>query len=526
MRLKFKDILKAAEEDYERAWRETAKLLRIKGGAFKLRGTGKPNTIYELIERARYVLIDMGFEEMHLPTIVDEGEVRRQYGPEANVILDRCFYLAKLPRPEIGLDSRRVEEIRRIAPGFERVEELKGLLRRYKEGRIEADNLIESMVTELALGEEEASAILDRAFAEFRALRPIPSTLTLRSHTTSLWFPVLSTLQNRRRTPLQLFHIGPKFRREERLDESHLYTSYTASLVVMDEEITLQDGLEISREFLRRLGFQEVMGEGKKATSKYYAPGTEYELFVKHPRTGLRVEVGNAGLYSPVSLARYDIEYPVFNVGFGVERMAMIETGEEDIRALAYPYFYKVFTMSDGEIAEGVHIDLKPRTTLGREIMEAAIRVCEENRDALSPVVKTAWQREIDDRTVRVEVWEEDPGVNLLGPAAFNEVWVLEGNIIGALPDEELRKSGVYTGIRYVDAIAARAGSILEETLQKGVAETEKGVLESIDVRVAKLPSDVNLRIDRHVRYFMSSRRKKIDVRGPVFMRIRLVLAP
>lgn len=526
VRLRVREILKAAEEDYERAWRETAKLLRIEKGIFKLRKMGRSNPIFEIIERARHILLDMGFEETQLPIIVGEAEVRRQYGPEANVILDRCFYLAKLPRPEIGLDSRRIEEIKRIAPGFDEVEELKGLLRRYKEGHIEADNLIETMVTDLGLRGEEASAILDKAFPEFKALKPIPSTLTLRSHTTSLWFPVLSALQNRRRTPLQLFHIGPKFRREERLDASHLYTSYTISIVIMDEELALEDGLEVSGIILKRLGFPEVRREKKKATSKYYAPGTEYELFVKHPKTGLWIEVGNAGLYSPVSLAQYEIEYPVFNVGFGVERMAMIETGEEDIRALAYPYFYKEFTMSDEEIAEGIHIDLEPRTVVGKEIMRTVIRVCEEYRDEPSPVVKKAWEGDVDNRMVNVEVWEEDPRVKFLGPAAFNEVWVLDRNIIGVLPDEELRKKGVHTGIRYVDAIAARAGRVFEEKLQEDLTEKEPGVLESIDVRVAKLPSDVNLRIDRPVRYFVNSKQKRIDTRGPVFMRVRLVLSP
>ncbi|MCD6264299.1 O-phosphoserine--tRNA ligase [Candidatus Bathyarchaeota archaeon] len=525
MRFRVREILKAAEEDYERAWRETAKLLQIKGGRFKLRRMGRPNPIFEIIERGRHVLLEMGFEEMQLPIIVDEAEVRRQYGPEANVILDRCFYLAKLPRPEIGLDARRIEEIRRIVPDFERVEELKGVLRRYKEGKIEADDLIEVMVTELGLREEEASAILDRAFPEFKALKPIPSTLTLRSHTTSLWFPVLSALQDRRTTPLQLFHIGPKFRREERLDASHLYTSYTISVVIMDEELALEDGLEISREILRGLGFPEVREERKRATSKYYAPGTEYELFVKHSKTGLWVEVGNAGLYSPVSLAQYGIEYPVFNVGFGVERMAMIETGEEDIRALAYPYFYREFTLTDEEIAKGVRVDLQPETPLGREIMESIIRVCEEHRDDPSPVVRTAWEGRVDNRRIRVEVWEEDPGVRLLGPAAFNEVWVLDGSIVGTPPDEELRRKGVSTGIRYVDAIAARAARLFEEVLNRDISGEEPDTLESVEVRVAKLPSDVNLRIERPVRRFVSSKQKRIDVRGPVFMRVRLVLS-
>jgi len=524
VRLKVREILKAAEEDYEKAWKETAKILPLKKRGFKLQKREKPNPIFELVERARHLLLKMGFEETELPLIAEEADVKRQYGPEANIILDRCFYLAKLPRPEIGLDNKRIIEIRRIAPTFDKIETLRVLLRRYKEGHVEADNLIEAMVTELNIKEEEASAILDKVFPELKALKPIPSTLTLRSHTTSLWFPVLSALQNRKATPLQLFHIGPKFRREEQLDASHLYTSHTASLVIMDEEITLEDGLEISEEILKRLGFPEVRSERKRATSKYYAPGTEYELFVKHPKTGGWIEVGNAGLYSPVALAQYDIEYPVFNVGFGVERIAMIETGEEDIRVLAYPYFYKEFTMSDDEIARGIGIDLRPKTTIGKETMEAIIKVCEKHRDDSSPMVKTAWQGTVDAKTLRIEVWEEDPNVKLLGPAAFNEVWVKDGNIIGTLPDEQLRKKGIYTGIRYIDAIAAKAGMLFEEVLQQGIVERAPGVLEAVNVGIAKQLSDVNMKIDRPVRYFLNSKQRRIDIRGPVFLRVRLVL--
>lgn len=106
VRLKVRDILKASEEDYEKAWKETAKILPLKGGAFKLRRMGKPNPIFEVIEKARHILLEMGFEETELPLIVEEMEVQRQYGPEANIILDRCFYLAKLPGQRSGLMPR------------------------------------------------------------------------------------------------------------------------------------------------------------------------------------------------------------------------------------------------------------------------------------------------------------------------------------------------------------------------------------------------------------------------------------
>ena len=508
-------ILKMAEEDFEKAWLESAKYLRDRGRFFNLRREeGEANPVFNLIQKMRHILVEMGFKEVLLPSIADESEVRKQYGPEANVILDRVFYLAKLPRPEIGLDKRRVEAIRRIAPGFDRVEELKSILRRYKEGSIEADDLVETMVVELGLREEQATAIIDRVFPEFKELKPVPTTLTLRSHTTTLWFPTLAVMQDRMELPVQLFTIGLKFRREERLDESHLYESHTASLVVMAEEISLEDGEEIVKEFMSKLGFTEVENRRKVATSKYYAPRMEFEVFVKNPATGEWVEVGDAGLYSPVALARYGIEYPVFNAGFGVERIAMVMLGERDIRCVAYPYLYKPLELTDEDIARGVKLIEAPLTEVGRKAMEAMVRCMEEHASDPSPVELKAWESTVGDLKAEAFVWERDPGVKLLGPAAMNEVWVVDGNILGLVPDEETRRRGVYTGIRYLDAVAAMAARRLELLLERGGGE------ETVRVRVARLPSDVNVAVSRRVRRYVTGLRKRIDVRGPVFIGI------
>ena len=103
------------------------------------------------------------------------------------------------------------------------------------------------------------------------------------------------------------------------------------------EEISLEDGKRISKEILRKIGFTDIKFEIKKATSKYYAPETEFEVFIKHNNEWL--EIGDGGFYSPVSLANFNILYPVFNLGLGIERLCMIETGMSDIRELVYPYF-------------------------------------------------------------------------------------------------------------------------------------------------------------------------------------------
>ena len=201
-----KEIRELAEKDYEKTWIKSVKFLRKSGKTIEwIKVPGKPHPVNDLIFQIRRILLSYGFEEVINPCIVSEDEVKRQYGPEAPVILDRVFYLAGLPRPDIGLSKKKISEIMRIAPNFnsDKVEELKRIFREYKEGLINADDLVEEMVLRLNLRTEEATAILG-LFKEFTELKPIPSKMTLRSHMTALWFPILSIIQNKR---LSLIHI-------------------------------------------------------------------------------------------------------------------------------------------------------------------------------------------------------------------------------------------------------------------------------------------------------------------------------
>ena len=46
-----------------------------------------------------------------------------------------------------------------------------------------------------------------------------------------------------------------------------------------------------------------------------------------------------------------DIQYPVFNAGFGIERILMIREGFTDVREAMFPQFYQAVELSDEEIA-------------------------------------------------------------------------------------------------------------------------------------------------------------------------------
>ena len=319
-----KRIRADAEKDYEKTWLETRKLLGLTGRKFEAKGPGKEHPVFTFIARARQVFLKLGFQEVMVPVIVDEADIYKEYGPEAPIILDRCFYLAGLPRPEIGLSQSKIQELRKLIPNFQKIKEFTEILRRYKKNLIESDDLVEVMVTELGIKPEQSTEILTKLFPEFRELIAQPTKKTLRSHFTALWFLILAEMQYQQPLPIQLFSVGEKFRREQKLDATHLYNSYTISTAIMAEDFTLEDGKYMTQQILNGLGFADVKFEMKAATAKYYAPQTEFEVFFKHPRLNRWIEIGDGGLYSPVPLANYDIEYPVFNVGFGVERFVMV----------------------------------------------------------------------------------------------------------------------------------------------------------------------------------------------------------
>jgi len=69
------------------------------------------------------------------------------------------------------------------------------------------------------------------------------------------------------------------------------------------------------------------------------------------------------------------------------------------------------------------------------------------------------------------------------------------------------RAKGIRIGIRYVDAVAKMAAARIEA----------EGKVE-VRTRMAKLPSDINVRVSDVGIRFVSSRQGKVDMRGPTFI--------
>jgi O-phosphoseryl-tRNA synthetase len=511
MKFDFKKINRESRIDYENVWNESKNLLKLKGSLFKLEAKGKSHIMNDFINAARTKMINLGFEELNLPMFVEEEEIYKQYGPEAVLILDRVFYLAGLPRPDIGVSNEKMQKIRAIVPNYTKITELQNIFRRYKKGEIEADDLIEVFIKELDIGESEATKMIEKVFPELKQLKPIPSKTTLRSHTTALWFRVLAQLIKKKPLPLQYFSICPKFRREQKLDATHLYDSNTISLVILTEEISLEDCQKIASQICLEFGFTNSKSKIKKATSKYYAPQTEFEVFIEHPKTKEWIEIGDGGFYSPVSLAKYEIPYPVFNIGFGVERICMIKSGIEDIRKLVYPYFYEDITFSDSEIANGLRYKSVPLTETGMKIKDAIVKAANKYKDAQAPFEVNAWEGIIKNRKINVKLWESDEGVKLLGPAALNKIWIKDGNIIGVSP-QEIPENAIDSGLNYLEGIASEMAYFIEVLLEQNI--------ESFTHRVKMCyrASEVNIVLDDIFMEYLWNNQKKFDIRGPVFV--------
>lgn len=517
MKFDTRDIREKAKKNFEKTWLETAGLLPEKSDKNYIGGKGLAHPLYELMADVRKIFLSIGFDEIENSIFIPEEEVYWQYGPEAPVILDRCYYLAGLPRPDIGLSENKINEIKKIASIDINV--FKKILREYREGVIDSDDLIEEMVNKLGIKAEKCSRIIE-LFPEFRTLKPIPERTTLRSHMTAAWFPTLKAMQHKAELPIRLFSTGIRFRREQRLDATHLKAHYGASCVILDEKIGMDAGKKITEEILKKLGFRNLEFIKKKATSNYYAPETEFEVHSEG------IEIADCGMYSPLSLANYDIKYPVFNLGFGLERILMLMEKKHDIREILYPQFYKVLKLTDMEIAKQVRMNKIPETGEGRKLAELISVTAMKHADEKSPCRFLVYDGKFLDKNIRVNLVEREENTLLLGPAAMNDIYVYDGNIYGIPKEPEkldkalikVKSHGIKVEFSYLDAISNYFSSEIEDIVTRG----GNGFIQ---IKMAKTPGDVNISVGDVARRFITSNNKEILIKGPIFTAVEVFVS-
>jgi len=164
------------------------------------------------------------------------------------------------------------------------------------------------------------------AFAGYTWEQEKALRLILRTHCTAV---SVRTLFERGEGEYRVFTIDRVFR-PDTPDPTHLMEFHQLDGIMVGKRVSFKDLLQFFREFARALGLGEV--RFKPA----YFPFTEpsVEGYVKHPRLGW-VEVLPGGMFRRQVLEPLGLHgYNVAAWGIGVDRIAMILLGIDDIRDL------------------------------------------------------------------------------------------------------------------------------------------------------------------------------------------------
>ncbi len=167
------------------------------------------------------------------------------------------------------------------------------------------------------------------SFSRERSLQAI-----LRSQGTAL---SARTLASNPAIPGKYFGIARCFRYDQ-VDSTHLPDFFQVEGIVLGEQINLRHLLGLLRLFA-----EEIAGASDYKFLPGYFPFTEpsVEMHIFHPVLGW-VEGGGAGLFRPEVCLPLGIDVPVIAWGLGLDRMAMLAMGLEDIRDLITPDLSKL----------------------------------------------------------------------------------------------------------------------------------------------------------------------------------------
>ncbi|GHV18205.1 phenylalanine--tRNA ligase alpha subunit [Spirochaetia bacterium] len=118
--------------------------------------------------------------------------------------------------------------------------------------------------------------------------------------------------------------------RYDKVDATHLADFYQTDGIVLGEDVNLKTLLGMLEMFAR-----EVAGAREVKYVPGYFPFTEpsIEVHIKHPVLGW-FELGGSGIFRPEVTASLGINVPVAAWGLGIDRMALMALGLNDLREL------------------------------------------------------------------------------------------------------------------------------------------------------------------------------------------------
>lgn len=149
----------------------------------------------------------------------------------------------------------------------------------------------------------------------------------MRTHTT----PVSARSLLDVKPPAKVFSIGRVFRNET-IEYKYLPEFTQVEGIVVDENVSFRDHLGFLKEFYLRMGFEKV--RFRPAYFPYTEMSVEPEVWFEPKKTWL--ELGGSGMFRPEVTRPLGINTPVLAWGLGLERLAMLKLGINDIREFYY----------------------------------------------------------------------------------------------------------------------------------------------------------------------------------------------
>ena len=191
----------------------------------------------------------------------------------------------------------------------------------------EAKFIEEPHLTNVAAAHENGGNTGSRGWS-YNFDREFTKRLILRSQGT-----VLSARQlPKARIPGKYFGIVRCFR-YDKVDATHLSDFYQTEGIVLGDEVNLRTLLGFLEMFA-----VEVAGAKEVKYVPGYFPFTEpsVEVHIKHPVLGW-FELGGSGIFRPEVTKSLGIDVPVLAWGIGIDRMALMALGLNDLRELFSP---------------------------------------------------------------------------------------------------------------------------------------------------------------------------------------------
>jgi phenylalanyl-tRNA synthetase alpha chain len=273
----------------------TGKWRKIKLRTFNVKAPGSPrfpgkiHPLQQIIQHARETFLEMGFAEIRGP------------------LVETAFWNFD------ALFQPQDHPAREMADTF--------YLSIPKAGKLPAKKIVEAVARTHENGWITGSTGWQYKWRPEEAKR-----LVLRTHTTSETIKHLSKHKN---PPIKVFSVDRVYRNEE-LTNLHTAEFFQIEGIVADKGVSLRDLMGTLKGFYNRFGLKEV--QFWPCYFPYTEPSAQAMVYV--PKLKHWVELCGMGMFRPEVLAPMNIEYPVLAWGGGLERLAMIQLGLNDIRQL------------------------------------------------------------------------------------------------------------------------------------------------------------------------------------------------